>query len=172
MKTWRSTTRKAGDSSIVRESALGFAGRAKLLMATDRFPKRGLSGSVLVVALAASLGACLGPQAVAQTATQAPSGIGTMHGRVLDPSRAPVADARITALPGDGQPPGPSAISDQNGEFFWRSIPDSIRVVAQGFRDIWQTIVLREPGSQSHDFVLRDRASGVRKRETRRRLMR
>ena len=143
-------------------------------MPTDRFPKRRLSGSVLLVALAASLGAWLNPQAVAQTATQAPSAISTVHGKVLDPSRAPVADARITALPGNGRPPGPSAISDQNGEFSLALDSGfyTFRVAAQGFRDILQTVVLRELGSQSREFVLRDRASGVRKRETRRRLMR
>ena len=36
----------------------------------------------------------------------------SVHGRVLDPNGAPIASARIATLPA-----GPSAVSDQNGEF-------------------------------------------------------
>jgi len=39
-----------------------------------------------------------------------------LQGKVLDPARAPIAGAKVTAIP-DGRTSGPSAVSDQNGDF-------------------------------------------------------
>ena len=81
---------------------------------------------------------------------------GTVHGRVLDATRAPIAGARVTTLAGDGRATGHSAVSNQNGEFTLTLDPGgyTFKVAAQGFLEISQTVLLREPGSESRDFVL------------------
>ena len=114
-------------------------------MAGKPHPK---ASRLLVAVLSGALALSLG-QAMEQSG-------GIVRGRVLDATRAPIAGARITTLPGDGRATGPSAVSDQIGEFsltldlgFY-----TVKVAAQGFLDIRQTVLLREPGSESRDFVL------------------
>src|SRR4030095_2967929 len=65
----------------------------------------------------------------------------TLKGRVLDPLRAPIAGARITAIP-DGRSSGPSILSDEAGEFVLnleRGIY-ALKTTAEGFQESVQTI--------------------------------
>src|SRR5262245_59687594 len=76
------------------------------------------------------------------------------RGRVLDPTRAPIAGARITAVPWGGASGAvaATAVSDQKGEF---SLPlDAgnyiLKVSAEGFLETSQTV--RGPGAI--EFIL------------------
>ena len=108
-----------------------------------------------VVALLLALSMAAGRLATAQTAAQAPPRSGTVQGKVLDPTRAPVAGARITAGPG-GIGSGRSAVSDQNGEFTLSLDPGSytIKVAAEGFQEVSQIVNLSPSGSESREFIL------------------
>ena len=58
----------------------------------------------------------------------------SLHGHVLDPTRAPIAGARVTAVP-EGGGAGSSVLSDQNGDFTLVLNPGryTIAVIADGF---------------------------------------
>jgi len=66
---------------------------------------------------------------------------------VLDPARAPIAGATITATP-EGRASGPSTLSDQAGEFSLTLEPGnySVTIVAEGFEETSQTVNLTTPG--------------------------
>lgn len=76
---------------------------------------------------------------VIRTQAQSPQFI--LRGKVLDPARAPIASAKVTAVP-DGQATGPSTISDQAGEFALTLIPGTyaLKVTSEGFQESVQTI--------------------------------
>ncbi len=76
-----------------------------------------------------------------------------LKGTVLDSSRAPIAGAQVIAISA-GRNSGPSAVSDQNGEF---SLPleagtYTVKVAKEGFVEALQTVNLPKSGSQ--EFVL------------------
>ena len=70
------------------------------------------------------------PLALAQT----PVAGFSLEGRVFDSFQAPIAGARVTAVP-DGQTSGPSVITDQRGGFMLKLAPGPYRltVMADGF---------------------------------------
>lgn len=78
---------------------------------------------------------------------QAQSPKSSLRGRVLDPARAPIAGARITAVP-DGRPSASSTFSDQAGEFSLALEPGTYAVtfVAEGFAETTQTVSFTATG--------------------------
>ena len=58
----------------------------------------------------------------------------SLHGRVLDSTRAPIDGAQVTVIPEDGMAL-PSVVSDQNGEFSLSLGPGryTIQVTKKGF---------------------------------------
>lgn len=74
---------------------------------------------------------------------QAQSPRSSLQGKVLDPARAPIAGARITAVP-EGRASGPSTLSDQAGVFSLTLEPGNyaVTIVADGFEEISQTVNL------------------------------
>jgi len=86
---------------------------------------------------------------------------GTVRGRVLDPTRAPIPDARITAVR-EGGTAELSAVSDNNGEFSVALDAGSytVKASAKGFLESSQTVALAENSSESREFVLQ--LAGVR----------
>lgn len=73
----------------------------------------------------------------------------TLRGRVLDPARAPIVDARITAVL-DGRASGPSTVSDQAGEFLLALEPGnySVTIIAEGFQETSQVVHLTKAGPE------------------------
>lgn len=65
----------------------------------------------------------------------------SLQGKVLDPARAPIAGASITATP-EGRASGPSTVTDQAGEFSISLEPGvyAITIVAEGFEETSQTV--------------------------------
>src|SRR6266545_3193416 len=88
--------------------------------------QRSRASGLLVAVLSGMLALSLG-QAMAQTR-------GTVRGRVLDPTRAPISGARITAHQ-DGRASALTAVSDGIGEFSLALDPGNymVEVVAEGF---------------------------------------
>ena len=79
----------------------------------------------------------------------------TLRGRVVDPSGARIAGARVTAI-ADGGGPQRSAVADDHGEFELPLPPGryTLRVASDGFR-VWTDLVHATPGgSQSREFQL------------------
>ena len=120
-----------------------------------------LLGCIAASLLVTSPGIAPWRLAAAQTAAQSPIRRGAVHGRVLDPTRAPIAGARILVSP-QGQRPGPSAVSDQNGEFTLSLDPGTytIQVVAEGFREDSQSVNLLPAADESREIVLQ--VAGIR----------
>jgi catecholate siderophore receptor len=79
----------------------------------------------------------------------------TFQGTVLDSTRAPIAGARITAVP-TGQATGPSAVTDQRGQFVLALDPGSytIKIASDGFVERTQILSAQPSGSESREFVL------------------
>src|SRR5262245_27512648 len=75
----------------------------------------------------------------------------SLRGRVLDPSRVPIAGAKV-ATPA----PDPSTVSDARGEFALTLGPGSytLTIAARGFRDASQTVTIPESSSAFQEFVL------------------
>src|SRR5437773_128228 len=75
-----------------------------------------------------------------------------MRGRVLDPARAPVRDARITAVRGGRTA---AAVSDAAGEFSLALDPGSytLTVSATGFRDASEMVEVSSVASAPREFV-------------------
>jgi catecholate siderophore receptor len=86
---------------------------------------------------------------------QAQSPQSSLQGKVLDPTRAPIAGAKATAIRKGGTS-GPSAVSDQNGEFSLPLEPGkyTLRVAKDGFDEASRTISFPESGSEPHDIRL------------------
>ena len=79
----------------------------------------------------------------------------TIEGRVLDPLKAPIAGARVTAV-ADGQAQGVGTTSDARGDFSL-SLPAgtyTLTVQADGFTAAAQHIASPDSGPVSLDFVL------------------
>lgn len=74
---------------------------------------------------------------------QAQSARPALKGKVLDPARAPIANARVTVLP-EGSTSATAASSDQAGEFSLPLEPGrySVTVVAEGFEETSQTVTV------------------------------
>jgi catecholate siderophore receptor len=79
----------------------------------------------------------------------------TIRGKVLDPARAPIAGALVTAVP-DGQASGTSIVSDQSGEFSFALEPGkyAVTIAADGFKETSQTLNLQTGGAAPLTVVL------------------
>jgi catecholate siderophore receptor len=77
----------------------------------------------------------------------------TIEGRVLDPLKAPIAGARITAVP-DGQAQGVGTMSDARATSRRSRRAPTLSVQADGFTAAAQHIASPDSGSVSLDFVL------------------
>lgn len=86
--------------------------------------------------------------ALAAFTVQGQAVVVSLKGRVLDPARAPVAGAQITAVR-DGLASGSSLKSDQAGEFALALEPGrySVTIVAEGFEETSQTVTLGKSGA-------------------------
>jgi catecholate siderophore receptor len=71
------------------------------------------------------------------------------RGKVVDPAGAPIAGARITAVP-EGRGPGLSTVSDQSGEFSLSLEPGGymIKINARGFLEAPRTAIIKDTGSE------------------------
>src|SRR5262245_45177232 len=79
-----------------------------------------------------------------------------IHGRVLDPVRAPVAGARVTVAAEDGVD-SLSAVSDARGEFIIALPPGryAVTVAADGFVESTASLDATQTESDRHEFLLR-----------------
>src|SRR6186997_223268 len=77
----------------------------------------------------------------------------TIEGRVLDPLKAPIAGARVTAV-ADGQAQGVGTTSDARGDFSLSPGTYTLTVQADGFTAAAQHIASPDSGPISLDFVL------------------
>ena len=78
-----------------------------------------------------------------------------IQGVIFDPTHAPIAGARITAV-SDGSIHGPSTISAQNGKFSL-TLPAgnyTLKVAAEGFQEALQTLTIKDTGSAFLEIVL------------------
>lgn len=121
-------------------------------MADNGSPIRALISTAF--ALTVLLFGALAPLANGQIANPSED-TGVVRGKVLDPTGAPIAGARILAIP-DGPHPRSSAISGQNGEF---SLPldagkYTIDVTADGFKKESKSVRLLAGPAQTYEFVL------------------
>lgn len=78
-----------------------------------------------------------------------------LKGKVLDPRRAAVAGAKITAV-GRNRAGVISSVSDENGEFSFALEPSeyTLEVSASGFSEISQTISVKQNNPESLEIVL------------------
>ena len=88
-----------------------------------------------------------------------------VQGRVVDPSKAPIVGAEITAIPA-GQNTGPSVVTDQGGEFALTLAPGpyTLRISANGFREIAEAANFSNAASRHREFTLE--IAGVREAVT------
>ncbi len=79
----------------------------------------------------------------------------TLQGKVLDPSRSPIAGAKITAV-ADGNANGFSTVSGQTGEFSLPLEPGNytLNILAEGFQEVSQTVNFKETNSESLEIVM------------------
>jgi len=79
----------------------------------------------------------------------------SLNGRILDPSKGAVAGASVLTIP-LGRPSGPTAVSDQNGEFTLQLEPGryTVKISARNFMEISQVVEIGST-SLSQDFLLR-----------------
>ena len=79
----------------------------------------------------------------------------SIQGRVLDPMRAPIAGARVTASPDDQGAPL-STLTDQRGEFTLTVDSGSytMRVEAPGFLEASQRVTVPQSAGEASEFVL------------------
>jgi catecholate siderophore receptor len=85
-----------------------------------------------------------------------------LRGRVVDPVRAAVVGARVTAVAESGTVPAASAVSDERGEFTMALVPGhyTITVSSEGFLDLSVPVTATGSGSEPHEFMLK--VAGVR----------
>jgi len=78
-----------------------------------------------------------------------------LRGKVADPAGAPIAGARITAVP-EGRGAGSSTVSDQSGEFSLSLEPGgyTIKIIAQGFLEAPRTVIIKNTGSEFLEVTL------------------
>jgi catecholate siderophore receptor len=86
---------------------------------------------------------------------QAQSSQLSLRGKVLDPARAPIAGAQITAIP-EGYSSGPSMVSNQLGEFSLPLEPGNytLKIIADGFQETSQEVSFKQADSESLEVVL------------------
>lgn len=94
------------------------------------------------------------PQAICQSAPP-PTSDGLVQGRILDPTMAPIAGARIVAIP-KGERPSSTAVSNQSGEFSISLEAGDYTISAgvEGFRETSQAVNLLSGATQVCEFVL------------------
>ena len=99
-----------------------------------------------------------------QTAQDVPTQV-SVHGRVVDPSSAPIVGAQIIAIP-DGQNAGPSVVTDGRGEFTLALAPGryTLTVSANGFQDIAEVANISSAAPRLREFTLE--IAGVREAVT------
>src|SRR5262249_3797837 len=85
----------------------------------------------------------------------AQSSSSTLHGRILDATRAPVPGAQVKASR-DGSKDSTGATSDQNGTFSLTLIPGkyAVRISKEGFADTTQTVDVTASGYDLSDITL------------------
>ena len=101
--------------------------------------------------------------AIAAQSAQSPRSVVYLTGRVLDPSGAPVAGARVAAQPSAQRSSPPSStVTDERGEFTIALEPGThtLKVTAVGFAEMAQTVTTTRSGAARRDFVLQ--VAGVR----------
>src|SRR5262249_10613554 len=78
-----------------------------------------------------------------------------LRGRVLDPAGAPIAGARIKAVP-EGRASESSTVSDQSGEFSLPLEPGgyTVKISAQGFLEASRTVTLKDTGSEVLEITM------------------
>jgi catecholate siderophore receptor len=78
-----------------------------------------------------------------------------LRGKLADPAGAPIAGARITAVP-EGRGAGSSTVSDQSGEFSLSLEPGgyTIKINAQGFLEAPRTVIIKDTGSEFLEVIL------------------
>lgn len=88
-----------------------------------------------------------------------------IQGTVLDPSGAPIAGAVVSAA-SDSQAAGPSATTNERGEFVIAADAGryTVTAIAPGFVDGWQSLTLSSAGARLPPFVLA--IAGVREAVT------
>ena len=88
-----------------------------------------------------------------------------VQGRVVDPSKAPIVGAEITAIPA-GQNTGPSVVTDQGGEFALTLAPGryTLWIRANGFREIAEAANVSSAAPHQREFTLE--IAGVREAVT------
>lgn len=86
---------------------------------------------------------------------QSQSSKAEIRGKVLDPADAPIAGARITAVP-NGQTSSSSTVSNQSGEFTLALEIGSytLKITANGFQDASRTVSIKNIGSEALEIVL------------------
>ena len=96
------------------------------------------------------------PLALALTVGEAPEARFAVNGRVLDPSGAPIAQARVTATSAD-QRSTPSTATDSSGAFTLVLPPGSysLKAVAPGFLESSQEVTALADGGDTREFVLK-----------------
>ncbi len=77
------------------------------------------------------------------------------QGKILDPTRSPIAGARIVVTP-DGRPPGFSGVSGPTGEFSLSLDAGQyqLTVSADGFKDASQTITVTDPAGPPLEILM------------------
>jgi catecholate siderophore receptor len=91
-----------------------------------------------------------------QAQVQTISSDSLLKGKVLDSTGAAIGGARITASPAGGHAAASTA-SDASGTFSLRLEPGAnyaIRIIANGFREVSQTLSLQPASSEYREFVL------------------
>src|SRR5215475_14043940 len=79
-----------------------------------------------------------------------------LRGKALDPAGAPIAGARVTAVP-EGRGAESSAVSDQSGEFSLPLEPGvyTIKINGRGFLEAKRTVSIKDTGSEFLEVDLR-----------------
>jgi catecholate siderophore receptor len=96
------------------------------------------------------------PLALALALGDAPDTRFVLHGRVLDPTRAPLPAARVGAASSDGGSSPATTMTDAGGQFTLALPPGryTLTVQAPGFVDLAQPLAAAVAGSELREFVL------------------
>src|SRR5215468_7730845 len=95
------------------------------------------------------------PVLLAMTLAEAASSRFVLYGHVADPTGAPVADARVAAVPSDAHPPAQTRTDAAGG--FSLTLPSGVyrvTVTAAGFADKVSTVVGSGDEAEERQFVL------------------
>ena len=88
--------------------------------------------------------------------------VAQFRGRVVDPVRAAIVGARVSAVAERATTPAAFAVSDEKGEFTLALVPGpyTITVTSDGFLDLAVPVTVTAAASDSHEFMLK--VAGVR----------